>query len=164
MKISVKKAAPDVYSLLFDDTEIAVDEKEIKNFLLQIIRVLHPGSDAAQSAEERASEFMRHIKNANDLGIQKLLRVAKHDDILVLLKIAENDEITLSKFFGNMTETSKKIIAEDLDFQFRDDIPGATIKEAIDRLARIAKDLEGEGTLIYENIITRQVTHGAEED
>ena len=164
MKISVKKAAPDVFSLSFDDTEIAVDKKEIKSLLLKIIRVLHPGSDAAQSAEERASEFMRHIKNANDLGVQRLLRVAKHDDILVLLKTAENDEITLSKFYGNMTETSKKIIAEDLEFQFGDDIPGAMIKEAIERLVKIAKDLEDEGTLFYENVITRHVTHGAEED
>jgi flagellar motor switch protein FliG len=107
---------------------------------------------------------MRLIKNANDLGIQRLLRVAKHDDILVLLKIAESDKITLNKFYGNMTETLKKMIAEDLDFQFSNDVPGAAIKEAINRLAKIAKDLEDEGTLIYGNVTTRQVTHGAEED
>ncbi|MEE8394300.1 MAG: FliG C-terminal domain-containing protein [Rhodospirillales bacterium] len=156
MKIVVRKAAPDVYSLNFDDCEIALEERELKELLLQITKILLP-HEREQSAEERAKTFMRHIKNANDVGIQKFLRVADEEDILILLKAAENDEVLLNKFYANMTELSRKMFAEDLTYKFKDDVPRPRLKKAIERLGRTAKKLENEGSLVFENITARKV-------
>ncbi len=160
MKITVKKAAQDTYALSVGDTEFALDGGQIKDLLLQITKVLFPGGDK-KSAEDRTKAFMRRIKNANDVGIQKLIRVAEEDDILLLLKIAENDEALVKKFHGNMSERSRKMFTEDLIYKFKGGVPTSRIDNAIDRLTRTAKELEEEGTLIFENPAAGQAAPAA---
>lgn len=155
MKISVTKAAPDVYVLTIDETEVALDGSALKTLLVEVTRVLAPTADIAATDEDRARNFARRIKNANDMGIQKLLLVCDHDDLLVLLKLGEQDKALLRKFYGNMSDRLRKIFAEDLAFKFKDGVPRGRIRDAVDRLSRTARDLEGEGTLVYENVVSR---------
>jgi flagellar motor switch protein FliG len=155
MKISVKKAAPDVYALSLDDTELALDGADIKTLLLEITRILAPAEEVARTAKDRVRDFLRHIKNANDVGLQKFLLVADHDDVLVLLKAAEDDKALSRKFYSNMSERSRKIFIEDLAYKFRQEVSGSQIAAAISRLIGVAKELEDEGTLVYENVIKR---------
>ena len=155
MKMTAKKAAPDVYSISFDDTEIALEGNDLKSLLIQITRLLSPASDVARSGEERRKEFIRHIKNADDVGLQKLLLAADHEDILILLKVAEDDKALLKKFYANMSERSRKIYIEDLVYKYKDGVSAAQVTAIIGRLGAIAKDLEIEGTLVYENVVKR---------
>jgi hypothetical protein len=155
MKISVKKAAPDVYALSLDDVELALDGAELKALLVEITRILAPAADIGKTPRDRAQDFLRHIKNANDVGLQKYLLAAAHDDVLVLLKVAENDKALLRKFHSNMSERSRKIFIEDLAYKFREEVSETRMTAAIDRLAGLARELESDGTLVYENVIKR---------
>ena len=155
MKITVKKAAPDVYALSFDDTEVALEGDDVKTLLVEITRILAPGAQMVKNAQQRTRDFVRRIKNADDVGIQKFLLLCARDDILVLLKVAEDDKALVRKFYGNMSERSRKVFVEDLVFKFKDEIPAARITAAIDNMSEIARQLEGEGTLIYENVVSR---------
>lgn len=154
MKISCRKVAPDVYALNFDDVEVVLEGKEIKLMLLEVMQTLAPGG-ASKKEDTRSKDFLRHIKNANDVGIQKLLLVADHDDLLVLLKTGELDTALQDKFFNNMSDNNRKIFEEDLMYKFKDDVPDARTRKSINRLIEIAKDLEVEGTLVYENVMSR---------
>jgi hypothetical protein len=155
MKISVKKAAPDVYALSIDDAELALDGAELKTLLVEITRILAPAAEVGKSAADRARDFLRHIKNANDVGLQKFLLAANHDDVLVLLKVAEADKALLRKFHSNMSDRSRKIFVEDLDYAFREEVSETRMTAAINRLVSLAKELEDDGTLVYENVIKR---------
>jgi hypothetical protein len=154
MKISARKVAPDVYALNFDDTEVVLEGKEIKMLLLEVMQTLAPGG-STKKEDTRAKDFMRHIKNANDVGIQKLLLVADHEDLLILLKSGELDTVLQDKFFNNMSDNNRKMFEEDLIYQFKDGIPEPKVKQAIHRLIETTKDLEVEGTLNYENVMSR---------
>ena len=155
MKISVKKAAPDVYALNLDDTELAFDGDELKTLLVEITRILAPAADVGKSASDRARDFLRHIKNANNVGLQKFLLAADHDDVLALLKVAEDNKALLRKFHSNMSDRSHKIFVEDLAYAFREEGGETRMTAAINRLVSLAKELEDDGTLVYENVIKR---------
>ena len=127
----------------------------LKSLLIQITRLLSPASELTKSGVERRKEFIRHIKNANDVGLQKFLLAADHEDVLILLKVAENDKALLKKFYGNMSERSRKICIEDLIYKYEDDVSAAQVTAVIGRLGAIAKDLENGGTLVYENVVRR---------
>lgn len=157
MKITVNKAPSGVYALGFDDTEISLAETELKELLVKVAGVLAPGGEAPPDAEQRARDFMRHIKSANDVGIQTFLRVADQGDLLVLLKTAESDNDTalLDKFHGNMSERSRKMYDEDMAYKFNEGVPGDQVVNAIGRLIGIARELEEKGTLVFENVADR---------
>ncbi len=154
MKISARKVAPDVYALNFGDTEVVLEGKEIKMLLLEVMQTLAPGG-STKKEDTRTKDFMRRIKNANDVGIQKLLLVADHEDLLVLLKNGELDMVLQDKFFNNMSDKNRKMFEEDLLYQFKDGVPAARAKKAINRLIETTKDLEVEGSLTYENVMSR---------
>jgi hypothetical protein len=155
MKISVKQAAPDVYALILDDAEFALDAADLKTLLVEIIRILAPTSDVGKTAADRARDFLRHIKNANDVGLQKFLLGADHDDVLVLLKVTEDDKALSQKLYSNMSERSRKIFIEDLTYKFREAVSESRIAAATKRLVGVAKELEGDGSLVYEDVIKR---------
>ncbi|OHC74918.1 MAG: hypothetical protein A3G18_01160 [Rhodospirillales bacterium RIFCSPLOWO2_12_FULL_58_28] len=152
MKISVKKVAAGVYSLKFDDAEIVLESDELKELLLNVTKVLIPVGIQPDNYEEKAREFISHIKHADNVGIQKFIIVAGEDDIIVLLKTAENDKELLEKFYGNMSDRSRKMITEDLNYKFENGVPSGTVKSAFNRLIKTAKNLESEGSMIFENI------------
>ncbi len=151
MKISVAKNADDAYTLKLDETEVALDREGLRTLMLEITRILMPVSADGKSAEEEAEDFIRGIKTANDIGIQALLGVADQDDILVLLKIAENDTALLGRLYGNMSERSRTIFVEDLNFKYKEGVPARRIGTAIGQLKESARQLEAVGTLVYED-------------
>ena len=83
---------------------------------------------------------------SDDIGIQNLLGIAAHVDVLVLLKAAEADGELLAKLYGNMSERSRKMFEEDLEYRFKDPIPEADVVKAIGRLAEAANELEKQET------------------
>jgi hypothetical protein len=148
MKISARTVSPDVFALNFDDIEVVLKGKEIKTLLLEVMQTLAPG-ESTKNETTRSKDFMRRIKNADDVGIQKLLLVADHEDLLVLLKNGELDEMLQDKFFNNMSDKNRKMFEEDLIYQFKDGLPAERARQAIERLIKTAKDLELEGSLTY---------------
>lgn len=152
MKISVKKVAVGVYSLKFDDEEIVLESDELKELLLNVTKVLVPVGNRPDNSEEKAKEFIRHIKHADNVGIQKFIITAGEEDILVLLKTAEKDEELLERFYGNMSDRSRKMITEDLIYKFQNGVPPGMVKSTFNRLIRTAKNLNSEGSLLFENV------------
>lgn len=147
MKISVGKTPQGAITLAFDETRVALSLAETKVLLLELTRVLLPQAAPAPSPMVKAEQLAARIKIANDLGIQKLLRVADHDDLLVLLKFGEKDAGLGAKIYGNMTAKSRKIYAEDLAYRFKEGVPEDLLGKAASRLAAAVRDLENEGTL-----------------
>ena len=115
MKIVLRKTSSDAYELIVGDTHVALDGNDVKNLSKEISNAVAP----VTAADEVLAGFLRRIKRASDVGIQALLRSANRGDVLVLLKVAENDQALLGKFHANMSERSRKIFTEDLAFPSR---------------------------------------------
>ncbi len=147
MKISVAKAVGGTISISFDGKVVTLNTADTKTLLLELTKVLIPEGAFSKSPTKKAEELAARIKSANDLGIQKLLRVADHDDLLVLLKFGEQDGKLKAKIFGNMTEKSRKIFSEDLNYRFQEGVGEAELGKSINRLSVITRELEEEGTL-----------------
>ncbi|MCW9003127.1 MAG: hypothetical protein OQJ87_10455 [Rhodospirillales bacterium] len=161
MKIVVKRVAPDVYSMSFDDVEVALDSAEVKTLLLQITQVLAPPGKSAQGGEGEMKTFMRHLRSANDPGIQALLRQITHDDALVLLKLGESDEALLQKLYGNMSENARKLFEEDLSYKFKEGVPEGQAAPAMKRVKVVAEKLRAERLLEYSTLKERQTARQA---
>lgn len=148
MKISVGKTPEGAIVLAFDGTQVSLNMAETKVLLLELTKVLLPqGAAIAPNPGAKAEALAGRIKGANDLGIQKLLRVADHDDLLVLLKYGEKDAALTNKIYGNMTAKSRKIYAEDMAYRFKEGLPEDLLGKATSRLSAAVRDLEGEGAL-----------------
>lgn len=145
MKISVEKAPQGSVTLAFDDTRITLTAAQTKTLLLELTRALVPGPAVAVTAQKLAERVADMVKAGGDIGIQRLLRVADHDDLLVLLKWGEGDAKLLARIYGNMTEKSRRIYAEDLAYRFKEGVPEELLGRAANRLAVAVRDLEEEG-------------------
>ena len=144
MEVSVTKMAPESYRLRLGDAEIDVAEADLKILLLQIAKLLPPGTGFEKSAEEQTRELMDAIGAAGGVAIQKFLLLADNGDILVLLKVAENEAALLEKLYANMSERSRKIFAEDLAYKYKEGVPSSEIGAAIGRLMRVVKESQDE--------------------
>ncbi len=149
MDITVVKGDDGACTLSFEGVEVALEESDLKRLLIQVTKVLLPGAKLGTSVDAAKGDFIGKIKAANDVGIQKLIMVAEHDDILVLLKSGEGDEALMQKFYANMSENARKMMVEDLIYKFKEDIPENKVKAALARLTRAAEKLGEEGTLIW---------------
>jgi len=149
MKITVSEDEPGKYTVALDDAVFILDGRDIKELLLQITGIMAPSSGAAKQAEAHRKVFMARLRAAEDVGMQAFIQTADHDDMVVLLKIAESDEVLSQKLFNNMSDTSRKIFLEDLEFKFRDEISDGVIRAAVDRLERVVQDLEADGRQVY---------------
>ncbi len=150
MKISLDKTGGDEYALRFDDTEVILDGDQVKHLLMAVMKTLAPG-ELVGNESSRAKDFIERIKTASDVGIQKLLLVAEHDDMLMLLKSGQDDQALQDKFIANMSDKLHKIFEEDLLYQFTDGVPEVQLLQAVGRLIEKAAELEEEGTLTYES-------------
>jgi len=158
MKISVKKVSSDTFAITFGDVVVALSETEVRTLLLQLTRTISPEL-AARRARRLAGgdgpnyrDFMRRLRNANDIGIQALLRSVSTDDTLILLKLGEKSELLQKKLFSNMSDKSAQMFTEDLSYKFPDDlVPDTMAREALRRIITEAEKLEARGTLTYED-------------
>ena len=155
MKISVRKAAPDVFALTFDSQEVVLDGGDVKRLLAEIARILSPGSAAMGSPSANIEDFLRNLRRANDVGVQTLIRQAAHEDVLVLLKATESDAPAAACLSRNMSERLRKICAEDLAYKYREPLTPEQAIPALSRLSEIARELEGTGVLVYQDVKVR---------
>ena len=154
MKIHAKQVAPDVYSVSFGETDVILEGSDVKVLLMELMQILTPGEGGAGSViskeEQRRLDFLEHIKGANNVGIQKLLLVADHHDLLTLLKSAEDDADMHERFFSNMSDNNAKMFDEDLSFEFREGLSDKRRREGLDRLIKLTRELELDGDLVFE--------------
>ncbi len=148
MNITVAKIAPGQFTLTLDAQAIEIDERDLKTLWTRIEDALRPEDRAKR--EEQFKSFLSRLANANDAGIQTLLRTAAHDDILVLLFSSEQDESLKKKLYGNMSENSIKMYVEDLLFAFREGVPSYRIDDAMLRLIDTVDRMVNAGTLSFK--------------
>ncbi|MBT7266639.1 MAG: hypothetical protein HN884_07180, partial [Rhodospirillaceae bacterium] len=96
-------------------------------------------------------ELLDNLARANDNGIQSLLRLAEHDDVVILLKTSEEDEALKKKLYSNMTENAIKMFVEDMVFLMREGVPNYKFDEAMTRLIKSVEELTENGTLTIES-------------
>ena len=148
MDITVTKTGDDAYTVSIGDTRVVLGGNDLKRLLREGAKHLAPtpAEEAnLEGLEEKTARFISLIKAADDIKIQKLLGIAAPGDVLVLLKAAEADGELLGKLYGNMSERSRKMCEEDLDFKFKEIVPDADLEAAIGRLSEAANELEKQG-------------------
>lgn len=150
MTISVRKTGADSFAVTVGHATATVDGNGLKSLLLQITQILMPGANLGASPRQNATDVAARLKRANDVGVQALIRAVEHDDILVLLKVGENDRDLTRKLYDNMSERMRKMCVEDMLFKFKEGIADETVGAAMGRVGRKAADLEVAGTLTYE--------------
>lgn len=148
MKIMLKRAGSDAYKLSLGEADIVLGMDDLRKLFIQVAKILVPGSTFTRGLFPKR-EFMMKMRGANDIGVQALLQMADHDDLLLLLKAGEDDDALTQKLFSNMSENSRKMFAEDLQYKFKEGIPEADVQSAIGRIWETAQDLEADGRLTY---------------
>ncbi len=148
MNITLTKIAPDQFTLTLDEQSIEISERDLKTLWMRIEDAVRPEDRAQREARIRA--FLDRLTEANDTGIQALLRTAAHEDILVLLYSSEQDDRLKKKLYGNMSENSIKMFVEDLLFVFREGVPGYRVDDAMLRLIGTVDKMVESGTLSFK--------------
>ena len=149
MKISVCEDGRGGYSVSFDDTEIRLDARDLKELLIQAAEVLAPSAAFEKKADADRRVFMARLSDADDVGIQALIQTADHDDIVVLLKASGHGNELFEKLIRNMSETNRKIFLEDMDYKFQNDALDSMVRAAFSRLHRVVEQLEEDGRELY---------------
>ena len=149
MAVEVKKDADGNFEIKVDDQTLSANAANARLLLAHLAQLIRP--ETASERSDRTAKFLDQLGRASDTGIQGLLRTADHDDILVLLKIAEDDETLHGKLYANMTGKSAKIFAEDVAFKYDAEIPGLIVEDAVARLIGTAKRLVDNGTMSFSN-------------
>lgn len=150
MTISVHKTGADAFAVTIGDTRVTLNASDLRALLLEITQVLLPGANPGASPRHQASDLLARLKRASDIGLQALIRTVHHDDVLVLLKIGERDEVLRRKLYANMSERKRKMCVEDMLFKFKDGVAEDLVGETMGRLGRAAANLEVDGHLTYE--------------
>jgi hypothetical protein len=143
--VDVQKISDDAYEIINDDQRLALNVQDLGRLETLLADILRPKIKADRS--HKYQQFLNNLGNANNAGIQALLRTATHEDILVLLHSSENDMPLKKKLYGNMTENSVKIYVEDILFQFREGVPAYRFDEAMIRLIATVETLVKDGAL-----------------
>jgi len=145
MKIEVIKNSDGTFGLLFGDEEISLSAKDMKALLLEITGVLAPGPEVAKKARVQRQRLCERLKIATNVDLQIFIQAADHDDMVVLLKAVEDDQDIRGKLFGNMSDNSRKMLVEDMEFKFKDDVTDQQVSSALNRLLQFADELRAEG-------------------
>lgn len=146
MKISARRSDDGTFTLKFDQTDVALSTADLKTLLMQVTRLLTPDAMKADaSAVESAAKLAATLKGATDIEIQAFIQAAGEDDILVLLKLGEEDEALLGKLYGNMTENMRRLFEEDMGFKYGDGIPDGPAKTAIREMQATIRKLAADG-------------------
>jgi len=147
MTISVRRLENDQFHLTIDGHDLVLDEPSYRA-LVEDMASLLVKPDGLGSDDE-TKDFLLKLSHSSDVGIQALLLVAEHDDVLALLKASESDGRAHEKLFTNMGETSRKIYQEDLSFRYAKGVPAGEINNAIHRLRTTVREIEKEGTPVF---------------
>ena len=146
-KIDINKIDDQTYQVIFDDQILSFSITDLERLHHRLSAILRP--ETVREKRARQQTFLTKLKDAEDSGIQALLRSVGHDDILVLLHFSENDEALKEKLYRNMGKNSMKMYAEDLLFQFQEGVPDYLFDEAMTRLIKSAENLIQDDVLNY---------------
>jgi flagellar motor switch protein FliG len=144
MRIQVSKDKTGTFVISFDDQMITLSGKDLKILLLEIMQAFgSTGRDAIkQTSYER---FFARVKEADDVSLQTFIQVAQHDDMVILVKLAEKDEVVQGKLFHNMSPNNRKIFQEDAEFRFKEEVPPDHADLALLRLTQVCDSLREDG-------------------
>ena len=148
MKISVTKGSGG-YALRLGEQTVVLDEAGLKELMLKATQVLLPETPSVVVSANLTLEFLQRLKAANDMGIQTLLRLADHKDLVALLKVAEADTAALDKLHRNMTPKARKVFAEDLDYAYKGGADANDLDAAVGRLWTAVRDMERKGRITF---------------
>lgn len=140
MQASIKKSGSNDYVLTLGEVEIALDHQTLKKLLLEATKILLSKENTA--AEDEARELAATIKADDDIGVQKFILAAEHEDILILLKLAEGDKALHKKIYGNMSKKARTLLIEDAEFKHAELLSKPEIKDAVGRLKLVLKKLK----------------------
>lgn len=143
MSMTARKLGDDRFAVLLAGNEVILDAQAFRDLINHMLNLLEPGSD------EETSAFLLQLSNGHDVGVQALLRVADHDDIVALLKAAQSEPRALGKLGANMSENARKLFDEDLNFRFAKGASSADLNAAIHRLIAAVRDIEKNGTPVF---------------
>ena len=102
MDFTVNKISDDVYEIVFEDNRFEITTEDLEHLHAQLSAILRPETVAEK--QSRHKELLENLIRANDSGIQSLLHLADHDDVVILLETAEQDEELkkkLQSIYGN---------------------------------------------------------------
>jgi len=145
MDFTVNKISDDVYEIVFEDNRFEITTEDLEHLHAQLSAILRPETVAEK--QSRHKELLENLIRANDSGIQSLLHLADHDDVVILLETAEQDEELKKKLYSNMTENATKMFVEDMVFIMREGVPNYKFDEAMTRLTQKVDELTKDGTL-----------------
>ena len=145
--IGIDEVGEETYQLKIDDQIILINIEDLERLHHRLSAIHRP--ETVQEKRARQENFLNKLKDAEDSGIQALLRSVGHNDILVLLHSSEKDDALKDKLYRNMGENSIKMYAEDLLFRFSEGVPDYLFDEAITRLIKIAESLTQDNVLNY---------------
>ena len=145
--IDINKIDEQTYQLIIDDQIFSFSITDLERLHHRLSAILRP--ETVREKRARQQTFLTKLKDAEDSGIQALLRSVGHEDILVLLHFSEKDEVLKEKLYRNMGGNSKKMYAEDLLFQFNEGVPDYLFDEAMTRLIKSAENLSQDDVLNY---------------
>ncbi|MEK9753113.1 MAG: hypothetical protein VW338_07890 [Rhodospirillaceae bacterium] len=108
MRVHVSKDKTGTFAISFDDQMVTLSGKDLKILLLEIMQAFGTtGRDAIkQTSYER---FFARVKEADDISLQTFIQVAQHDDMVILIKLAEKDAVVQDTLFHNMSSSNRKI-------------------------------------------------------
>lgn len=144
---TVEKCGAGSYVLTIGDNRIDMDGADMRALLEEIASAIAVDVSTGPGPVTRA--FLDRLRSARDVGVQALLHVAAHEDVVALMKAAEEDTRALDKLHANMSGNARKMFEEDVAFRFREGVPGSVIDAAIRRLEQAVRTLENEGTPVF---------------
>lgn len=122
MKIDVMNRGDGTFVLSLDGEDFSLNGQDLKTLLLQLTQVLAPSSDIAREANLKNRRFLERLKTADDVDLQTFIQAADHDDVVILLKAAEDETDICDKLFSNMSDNLRKMFLEDVEFRFKEDV------------------------------------------
>lgn len=149
MKISVTRRPGGGYSLTLGDHVVVLDEAALKDLMLKVTQVLLPETPSVVSSANLTGEFLSRLKATDDMGVQTLLRLGDHKDLVALLKVAESDAAALDKLHRNMTPKARKVFGEDLDYAYKSGADAASLDAAVGRLWTAVREMERTGRMSF---------------
>jgi len=142
MKILITTESPDSYLLHLGEVDVSCRAEDLKDLMLELMRVIPPSEPP--DTESRCQKFNQLVLQMDDVRLQALLHRADHDDVVILSKLAERDELLMERLNKNMTEKSRRLFEEDVAYKYHQDIPESELNAALSRMRQILALLEAE--------------------
>ncbi len=144
MRIHVSKDNSGTFVISFDELMITLSGKDLKILLLEIMQAFgSSGRDAIK--QTNFDRFFARVKEADDVSLQTFIQVAQHDDMVILVKLAERDDAVRQRLFHNMSPNNRKIFQEDAEFRFKENVPSDHADLALLRLTQVCDTLRDDG-------------------